>query len=135
MGLITLALVASGHLASFAVPLLGGPGGGGCAHPWHLSWGWRVVRTLGRRIYHLRSLDGLASQGSASIIVLAASVAGAPISTTDVVAPAVVGVGAGERWRHVRWLVVREIGVAWLVTLPVAGILGALALPLWRWIG
>lgn len=75
------------------------------------------------------------SSGSASVIVLAASLVGAPISTTDVVAPAIVGVGAGQRWRHVRWLVVRAIGVAWLVTLRISGILAAAAFPLWRWIG
>jgi PiT family inorganic phosphate transporter len=135
MGLIALALVASGHLARFSVPLWVILVAAAALTLGTCLGGWRVVRTLGRRIYHLRSLDGLASQGSASIIVLAASLVGAPISTTDVVAPAIVGVGAGERWRHVRWLVVREIGVAWLVTLPVAGILGAAALPLWRWIG
>jgi PiT family inorganic phosphate transporter len=93
------------------------------------------VRTLGRRIYHIRSLDGLISQGSSSLIVLAASLAGAPISTTDVVAPAVVGVGSGERWRHVRWAVVGEIGLAWLVTLPVSAALAAAFLSLWRLFG
>jgi len=135
MGLIALALVASGHLARFSVPLWVVLAAAAALTVGTGLGGWRVVRTLGHRIYHLRSLDGLVSQGSASVIVLAASLVGAPISTTDVVAPAIVGVGAGERWRHVRWLVVREIGVAWLVTLPVAGILGAAALPLWRWIG
>ena len=135
MGLIALALVASGHLARFSVPLWVVLAAAAALTLGTCLGGWRVVRTLGRRIYHLRSVDGLASQGSASVIVLAASLAGAPISTTDVVAPAIVGVGAGERWRHVRWLVVREIGVAWLITLPVAGLLGAAALPLWRWIG
>jgi len=134
MGLITLALVAGGRLSHFAVPLwvvllsalvlaLGTAFGG-----------WRVVRTLGHRIYPLGPLQGLTSQGSAGVIVLAASVAGAPISTTDVVAPAVVGVGVGERWHHVRWAVVRVIALAWLVTLPVSAALAALALPLWRWI-
>jgi PiT family inorganic phosphate transporter len=64
-----------------------------------------------------------------------ASLVGAPVSTTDVVAPAVVGVGSGERWRHVRWAVVGEIGLAWLVTLPVSAALGALLFSLGRWIG
>lgn len=134
MGLITVALVAGGRLSHFAVPFwvvllsalvltLGTALGG-----------WRVVRTLGRRIYPLGALQGLTSQGSAGVIVLAASVLGAPISTTDVVAPAVVGVGVGERWHHVRWAVVREIALAWVVTLPVSAALAALALPLWRWI-
>lgn len=67
------------------------------------------------------------------MIVLAASLARAQISTTDVVAPAVVGVGSGERWRHVRPAVVREIGLARLVTLPVSGALANLLLPFWRW--
>jgi PiT family inorganic phosphate transporter len=57
------------------------------------------------------------------------------VSTTDVVAPAVVGVGSGERWRHVGWSVVGEIALAWLVTLPVSGALGALFLVFWRWAG
>jgi inorganic phosphate transporter, PiT family len=134
MGLIALALVAGGRISHFTVPLWVVLVAAAALTIGTTLGGWRVVRTLGRGIYPLRPLEGLASQGSASVIVLAASGAGAPISTTDVVAPAVVGVGAGERWRHVRWLVVREIAVAWLVTLPVAAALAALALPFWRWI-
>ena len=132
MGLLTLALVGSGHLTRFAVPFwvvlvaalsltLGTSLGG-----------WRVVRTLGRGIYPLRALGGLVSQGASSAIVLVASLLGAPISTTDVVAPAVVGVGAGQRWGHVRWRVVEEIGLAWLVTLPVSAALAAVVLPVWK---
>ena len=51
------------------------------------------------------------------------------------VAPAVVGVGAGRRWNHVRWRVVGDIGLAWLVTLPASAALAALALPVWRAVG
>jgi len=135
MGLITAALVAGGNLSRFAVPF------------WvvllsallltfgTMLGGWKVVRTLGKRIYRIRSLDGMVSQGTSGVIVLAASLAGAPVSTTDVVAPAVVGVGSGERWRHVRWAVAAEIGLAWLVTLPVSGGLAALFFVLWRWVG
>jgi PiT family inorganic phosphate transporter len=135
MGLMTAALVASGHLSHFAVPFWVAIASALLLTFGTLFGGWRVVRTLGRRIYRLRSLDGLVSQGSSALIVLAASLAGAPISTSDVVAPAVVGVGSGERWRHVRWAVVGEIGLAWLVTLPISGALGALFLSLWRWAG
>jgi len=134
MGVITLALVAGGRLSRFAVPLWVAVVSALVLTLGTALGGWRVVRTLGRRIYPLHALQGLASQASAGVIVLAASVAGAPISTTDVVAPAVVGVGVGERWRHVRWTVVREIAAAWLVTLPVSAALAALALPLWRWV-
>jgi PiT family inorganic phosphate transporter len=132
MGLLALALVAAGQSTTFSVPtwvvlvaavtLAIGTSMGG----------WRVVRTLGRGIYPLRALDGLVSQGAASAIVLVASLVGAPISTTDVVAPAVVGVGAGQRWLHVRWRVVEQIAAAWLVTIPVSAALAALALPLWK---
>lgn len=135
MGLMTAALVAGGHLSHFAVPFWVALASAILLTLGTLLGGWRVVRTLGRRIYRIRSLDGLVSQGSSGVIVLVASLAGAPISTTDVVAPAVVGVGTGERWRHVRWAVVGEIGLAWLVTLPVSGGLGALFLLVWRWLG
>ncbi len=135
MGLMTAALVANGNLDRFAVPFWVALASALLLTFGTLLGGWRVVRTLGRHIFPIRSLDGLVSQGSSGAIVLVASVAGAPISTSDVVAPAVVGVGTGERWRHVRWSVVGEIGLAWLVTLPVSGALGALFLVIWRWLG
>jgi inorganic phosphate transporter, PiT family len=135
MGVITAALVAAGRLRAFSVPFWVVLLAAATLTIGTLFGGWRVVRTLGMRIFHLRALDGLVSQGSAGLIVFVASVVGAPISTTDVVAPAVVGVGTGERWRHVRWAVVGEIGLAWLVTLPVSALLGALFLPLWKWVG
>jgi len=132
MGLMTAALVAGGHLSHFAVPFSVALASGLLLTLGTLLGGWRVVRTLGRRIYPIQALDGLVSQSSSAVVVLVASLAGAPISTTDVVAPAIVGVGSGRRWRHVRWLVVGEIGLAWLVTLPVTAILGAVFYEVWR---
>ncbi|HVX22149.1 MAG TPA: inorganic phosphate transporter [Acidimicrobiales bacterium] len=133
MGLMAAALVAGGRLSRFAVPLWVVLTAAGLLTVGTLLGGWRVVRTLGRRIYPLTSLDGLVSQASAATIVLVASLAGAPVSTTDVVAPAIVGTGVGERRRHIRWAVVGQIGLAWLVTLPVSGALAALVVPVWRW--
>jgi inorganic phosphate transporter, PiT family len=135
MGLIGAALVGGGRLTSFAVPWWGVLLAAGLLTAGTMLGGWRVVRTLGKGIYPLRSLEGLVSQGSSGLIVLSASLVGAPVSTTDVVAPAVVGVGSGERWHHVRWSVVGEIALAWTVTLPVSGATAALTLPLWRWVG
>jgi PiT family inorganic phosphate transporter len=132
MGLMTAALVAGGHLSHFAVPFSVALASGLLMTLGTLLGGWRVVRTLGRRIYPIQALDGLVSQSTSAAVVLAASLAGAPISTTDVVAPAIVGVGSGQRWRHVRWSVVGEIGLAWLVTLPVTAILGAGFFEVWR---
>lgn len=132
MGLLALAIAAGHGLPPVAVPLWVKFAAAAALTVGTSLGGWSVVRTLGRRIYPIRALGGLVSQGAASAVVLAASVLGAPVSTTDVVAPAVVGVGAGQRWRHVRWRVVEEIALAWLVTLPASGMVAAIALPVWR---
>ena len=95
--------------------------------------GWSIVRTLGRRIVRIRPLDGLVSQGSSAVVVVASSLVGAPVSTTEVLASSVVGAGVGRRrGRHVRWSMVRHIGVSWLTTIPATAVLGAVLLPLWR---
>ncbi|HXJ62643.1 MAG TPA: inorganic phosphate transporter, partial [Actinomycetota bacterium] len=100
-----------------------------------LLGGWRIVRTIGRRIFRLRPLDGLVSQASSAGVVLGASLFGAPISTTQVVSSSVVGIGAGRRrYGHVGWVVTIEIAVGWITTLPAAALLAALSLPLWRWV-
>ena len=100
-----------------------------------LLGGWRIVQTIGRRIFRLRPLDGLVSQASSAGVVLGASLFGAPISTTQVVSSSVVGIGAGRRrYGHVGWVVTIEIAVGWITTLPAAALLAALSLPLWRWV-
>ena len=77
--------------------------------------GWRIIRTVGRRIFRLAPIDGFASQSASTAVILPATYLGAPVSTTQVVASSVVGVGGGRRrWRHVRWTVVRSIAFAWL---------------------
>jgi PiT family inorganic phosphate transporter len=66
-------------------------------------------------------------------VILPATYLGAPVSTTQVVASSVVGVGGGRRrWRHIRWAVVRSIAYAWLLTLPASALLGAIILVAWR---
>jgi PiT family inorganic phosphate transporter len=95
--------------------------------------GWRIIRTVGRRIYRIQPIDGLSSQTSSAAVILGASLAGAPVSTTQVVASSVVGVGAGHRrWRHVRWAIVRQMGLAWLITIPTTAVLAAVTLGVWR---
>jgi PiT family inorganic phosphate transporter len=90
--------------------------------------GWRIIRTVGRRIYRLKPVDGLATQTSSAGVIFGASVIGAPVSTSQVVASAVVGVGGGRRrWRHVDWALVRQMGVAWLITIPISAALAIAA--------
>ena len=97
--------------------------------------GWRIIRTVGRDIYRFQLIEGLASTGASAAIIFGASLVGAPTSTSQVVASSVVGVGGGRRrWRHVHWEVVRQMGVAWLITLPSTAVLAALVFELWRWL-
>lgn len=125
MGLITLALVAAGTIDSFVVPLWVKVVCAAAMTAGTALGGWRIVRTLGRGIYRIRPLDGLASQGSSTLVIGGAAVLGAPVSTTHVVASSVVGVGAAERFRHVRWPVAREILLAWVLTMPACAVMAA----------
>ncbi len=125
MGIITLALVTSGYLPEFAVPvwviIL-------CAGMIALGTsigGWRLIRTLGGKFYKIRPVDGFASQVASAAVILSASLIGGPVSTTQVVSSAIMGVGAAERINKVRWGVVKEIAVAWLLTIPAAALFGA----------
>ena len=87
----------------------------------------------GRRIYRIRPEEGLSSQTASAGVIFGSSLLGAPVSTTQVVASSVVGIGVGRRrWHHVHWSVVRNMGLAWLITMPVSAALGVLALELWR---
>ena len=125
MGVITLALVTSGYLKVFAVPnwviLL-------CASMIALGTsigGWKLIRTLGGKIYKIRPVDGFASQLSSAIVILGNSLLGGPVSTTQVVSSAIMGVGAGERANKVRWGVAQEIAMAWLFTIPATALFAA----------
>jgi PiT family inorganic phosphate transporter len=95
--------------------------------------GWRIIRTVGRRIYRIHPTEGLASQTASSGVILGASLAGAPVSTTQTVASSVIGVGLGRHHsHHIHWAVVRQMGLAWLITFPAAAALAAVTLELWR---
>jgi PiT family inorganic phosphate transporter len=125
MGIITLALITGGYLKVFAVPvwviLL-------CAGMIALGTsvgGWKLIRTLGGKFYKIRPVDGFAAQMASAVVILGASLVGGPVSTTQVVSSAIMGVGAAERVNKVRWGVAREIATAWLLTLPVTALLAA----------
>ena len=95
--------------------------------------GWRIIRTVGRGIYRIGPLDGLASQTSSAAVIFGSSLIGAPVSTTQVVASSVVGIGAGRRqWHHVHWAVVGQMGAAWVLTFPATAALAAVTLGCWR---
>jgi PiT family inorganic phosphate transporter len=133
MGVIAALLLAAGRVQTLTVPLWAKLGCGATLTLGTLLGGWRIVRTVGRGIIRLTAMDALASQTAATAVILPASYAGAPVSTTHVVASSVVGVGVGRRrWRHVRWTVVRAMMLAWLLTLPASAALGAVSFFAWR---
>ena len=97
--------------------------------------GWGIVKTVGQDIYRIRQLDGLVVQSGSSLVILAASAIGAPVSTTQVVSSTIVGTGIGRgRRRHIDWMVVRAILITWVTTMPAAAALGVVSLPLWKFI-
>jgi inorganic phosphate transporter, PiT family len=133
IGVIALVLLASGTTSSLDAPFSVTLGAAAAMAAGTVLGGWGIVRTIGRGIYPLRALDSLASQTSSAAVVLGSSFAGAPISGTHVVSSSVVGVGgARRRWGRIRWVVVTEIGIAWLTTIPATAVLAAAALGLWR---
>ena len=126
MGVITLALVTSGHLGSFHVPVWVILASAAAISAGTYSGGWRIMRTMGRRIIHLTPADGVAAQTVASTVMLStAYVYAVPVSTTHVITSSVMGVGATRRLSAVRWGVARSIGAAWVLTIPAAAAVAA----------
>ncbi len=87
--------------------------------------GWKLIRTLGSKFYKIRPIHGFAAQASAAIVILTASLIGGPVSTTQVVSTAIMGVGAADRPSKVRWGVAGEIISAWVFTIPATALLAA----------
>jgi PiT family inorganic phosphate transporter len=135
VGVVALLLVAAGELQHLESPMWVELACGVALTAGTALGGWPIVRTLGRRITLIRPIDALASQAGSTAVLLGASVIGAPVSTTQIVASSVVGVGGGRRrWRHVRWSVVRAMLLAWLVTVPATAAFAVVALLPWRWL-
>jgi PiT family inorganic phosphate transporter len=133
VGVVAALLLANGEIDSLSAPTWATLACAAALTVGTALGGWRIIRTVGRRIYRLQPSEGLASQTASAGVILGASLIGGPTSTSQVVASSVVGVGWGRRrLHHVNWLVVRQIALAWLVTIPITAALAALALELWR---
>jgi inorganic phosphate transporter, PiT family len=128
MGIITLALVAHGNIApdNFHVPDWVVISSASAIALGTYTGGWRIIRTMGSRIIKMDPAQGFAAQGAGSAVILAASHAGYPLSTTHVISGGVMGAGAAKRLSAVRWGVAGNIIIAWVLTLPAAASIGAL---------
>jgi PiT family inorganic phosphate transporter len=98
------------------------------------SGGWRVIRTLGRRVIHLDPPAGFAAEAVASAVLFATSRFGLPISTTHTITSAIMGVGATRKLSAVRWGVAGNILTAWVLTFPAAGAIATIAYLIFRWL-
>ncbi|HEX9149989.1 MAG TPA: anion permease [Thermoanaerobaculia bacterium] len=92
-----------------------------------LTGGWRIVRTMGSRITKLKPFSGFCAETAAATTVIGASLAGIPVSTTHTITGAIMGVGSTQRFSAVRWGVAGQIVYAWILTIPMAAVIGALA--------
>lgn len=125
MGIITLALVTGGMLDEFVVPVWVILMSAMMIAMGTATGGWSLIRTLGAKFYKVKPVDGFASQLASAAVILTASLVGGPVSTTQVVSSAIMGVGTGERANKVRWGVAQEIATAWLLTIPATALLAA----------
>ena len=131
MGVITLALITTGHLTGnvkedgLPIWVIAS-----CALAIGLGTyigGWRVIRTLGKGLVEIESPQGLAAEASSAAIILSSSAAGMALSTTHVATGSILGSGVGKPGAQVRWAVAGRMAAAWLITLPAAALVGALS--------
>jgi PiT family inorganic phosphate transporter len=137
MGVITLALIAHGDISAehFHVPTWVVISAASAIALGTYAGGWRIIRTLGTRIIKMDAAQGFAAQSAGAAVILASSHFGYPLSTTHTISGAVMGAGAAKRVSAVRWGVAGNIVVAWLLTLPAAGAIGAASYGLTRVFG
>ncbi|MGH3718462.1 MAG: inorganic phosphate transporter [Pseudonocardiaceae bacterium] len=128
MGIITLTLVTAGTLSAGSAPPIWVilTAGLAIALGTYLG-GWRIIRTLGKRITEIETPQGFAAETSSTAVILVSSQLGFPLSTTQVCSGAIFGAGAGRRLAQVRWGLAGQMVIAWVLTLPAAALVGALA--------
>jgi len=127
MGIITMGLVGAGVLTQFQVPLWVIAASAGAISLGTAMGGWRIIHTLGGKFYKIRPVHSFTSQVASATVIMSAALMGGPVSTTQVVSSAILGVGSAERLGKVRWGVAGQIVTTWVLTIPASGLLAALA--------
>jgi PiT family inorganic phosphate transporter len=126
MGVIALALYTNHSISSFYVPTWVKIAAGVSIGLGTYAGGWRIMRTMGQRIFKMEPPEGFAAQLTSGAVIYASTKYGYPLSTTHVVSGAVMGSGATKRLSAVRWGVAGNILIAWVLTLPAAALVAAL---------
>ena len=125
MGIITLALFSGGFISEFEVPIFVKIL---CASAMAFGTalgGWRIIKTVGGKIFKLEPISGFAADLNSSMIVFSATLLHLPVSTTHVVSGSIMGVGTAKRVNAVRWGVAQEMVKAWIITIPITAAIGA----------
>lgn len=126
MGIITMGLVTTGYQSTFQVPIWVIAASAGAIALGTVFGGWRLIKTLGGRIMKIRPIDAFSSQTASTIVILGAALLGGPVSTTQVVGSSIMGAGAAERVKKVRWQVGREMIITWFLTIPFTALISTL---------
>ena len=125
MGIIALALFASGQIDTFTIPTWVKITCALAMAAGTYSGGWRIIHTLGSKVIKLDPIHGFAAETAAASVIQLATHFGVPVSTTHTITAAIMGVGSTQRLSAVRWGVAGNIITAWILTLPAAGLVGA----------
>jgi PiT family inorganic phosphate transporter len=127
MGVMALALFTAGVIPTFDIPIPVILIAATAISAGTAAGGWRIMKTMGQKVVKLDPVHGFAAETTAATIIFGASHFGIPVSTTHVISTAIMGVGASDRFSAVRWGVAGDIVVAWILTIPAAGIIAAAA--------
>lgn len=126
MGIITSLLFSAGLIKTFVIPFWVVISAQAAIALGTLLGGWRIVKTMGQKITRLKSLDGFCAETASAGSIFLATHLGVPVSTTHVITGAISGVGSARRFSSVRWGLTLKIVWAWIFTIPVAALIGAL---------
>lgn len=135
MGIIALALVLFHKIPVLYLPLWVKIACASVILLGTLNGGWKIIKTMGQKIFRIRPVHGFAAQSATAGVILTASWLGAPISTTQVISSSIMGVGTSQRPSAVHWGVARRMVTAWFLTIPAAGAMGALLMLLIKLLG
>jgi len=127
MGVMTLALLSAGIIDEFKVPLWVILIAASAMSLGTAAGGWRIIKTMGTKVVKLDPVHGFAAETTAASVIFGASLLGMPVSTTHVISSAIMGTGSSDRFNAIHWAVARNIGVAWVLTLPATAMTAALA--------
>src|SRR5438876_284677 len=135
MGIVAGVLFTAGYLKAFTIPMWVILAAHSAIALGTLSGGWRIIHTMGSKITKLQPVSGFAAETAGSITLFIASHLGVPVSTTHTITGAIVGVGATRRFSAVRWGVAGRILWAWILTIPMAALIGAVTFYIARLFG